>query len=130
LPATQVQQPAVAGQPVEPETFAPEKSVVVISEAAPSAAITIRRHGGLEAASSFVWWTTDGTAVADDDYINLGARIERLAAGEQARTVYVPIVHDSKHEGRESFYVNVRPAQGKREDPAQRVEVVIEDDDD
>jgi serine/threonine protein kinase len=128
-PPTQVKQPAVAGEPVAPEIFEPEKSVVVISEAAPSAAVTIHRRGGLDAPSSFIWWTTDGTAVADEDYINLGARIERLAAGEQTRTIYIPIVHDSKPEGRESFYVSVRSAQGKREDPAQRVEVVIEDDD-
>jgi serine/threonine protein kinase len=128
-PTTQVKQPAIAGQPAAVETFEPEKPVVVVSEAAPSAAVTIRRHGGLDASTSFVWWTSDGTAVADEDYINFGARIEKLAAGEEARTIYIPIVHDSKREGRESFYVNVRAGQGKRDDPAQRVEVVIEDDD-
>jgi len=127
--ATQVQQVAIAGEPAAPEIFEPEKSVVVVSEAAPSAAITIRRHGGLDASTSFVWWTSDGTAVADEDYVNLGARIEKLAVGEQTRTIYIPIVHDSKREGRESFYVNVRPGKGTRDDPAQRVEVVIEDDD-
>jgi len=129
-PPTQVQHAAIAGEPVPAEIFQPEKAVVVVSEAAPSAAITIRRHGSLDAATSFVWWTSDGTAVSDEDYINLGARIEKLAAGEQTRTIYVPIVHDSKPEGRESFYVNVRAGQGgKRQDPAERVEVVIEDDD-
>ena len=127
--ATQVQQAAISGEPAAPEIFEPEKSVVVVSEAAPSAAISIRRHGGLDASTSFVWWTSDGTAVADEDYINLGARIEKLAGGEQTRTIYIPIVHDSKREGRESFYVNVRPGKGTRDDPAQRVEVVIEDDD-
>lgn len=130
LPATQVERVAIAGEPAPAEIFEPEKSVVVVSEAAPSAAITIRRHGSLDSSTSFVWWTTDGTAIADEDYINLGARIEKLTAGEQTRTIYVPIVHDSKPEGRESFYVNVRPGQGgKRQDPAERVEVVIEDDD-
>jgi len=128
--ATQVQRVAVAGEPVAAEIFEPEKPVVVVSEAAPSAAITIRRRGSLDGSTSFVWWTTDGTAIADEDYINLGARIEKLAAGEQTRTIYVPLVHDSKPEPRESFYVNVRPGQGsKRQDPAERVEVVIEDDD-
>ncbi len=129
-PATQVKGAAVAGEPAAAEIFEPEKLVVVVSEAAPSAAVTIRRRGSLDASSSFVWWTSDGTAVADQDYINLGARIEKLAAGEQTRTIYIPIVHDSKHEDRESFYVNIRPGQGgKRLDPAERVEVVIEDDD-
>jgi hypothetical protein len=128
--ATQVQRAEIAGEPAAAEIFEPEKPVVVVSEAAPSAAITIRRRGSLDGSTSFVWWTTDGTAIADEDYINLGARIEKLAAGEQTRTIYVPIVHDSKPEARESFYVNVRPGQGgKRQDPAERVEVVIEDDD-
>ena len=127
---TQVQRAEIAGEPAAAEIFEPEKPVVVVSEAAPSAAITIRRRGSLDGSTSFVWWTTDGTAIADEDYINLGARIEKLAAGEQTRTIYVPIVHDSKPEARESFYVNVRPGQGgKRQDPAERVEVVIEDDD-
>ena len=127
--STQVKQAPVAGQPAAVETFEPEKPVVVVSEAAPSAAITIRRRGGLDAATSFVWWTSDGTAVADEDYINFGARIERLAAGEQSRTIHIPIVNDSKREGRESFYVNVRASQDKRDEPPQRVEVVINDDD-
>jgi hypothetical protein len=125
-PATQVQQASVAGKPVEPETFEPEEPVVVVPDAAPSAAVTIRRRGALDASSSVVWWTSDGTAVSDRDYVNFGARIERFAVGEQARTIHVPIVHDPKRKGRESFYVNVRAGNGKREDPAQRIEVILE----
>ncbi len=124
--ATQIQQPPIAGKAVEPETFEPERPVVVVSEVAPSAAITIRRRGPLDGNTSFVWWTSDGSAVADEDYANFGARIEKLAAGEQSRTIYIPIVHDSKRKGRASFFVNVRAGQGKREDPAERVEVVID----
>jgi len=108
-----------------PETFEPEQPVLTVSAAAPSAAITIRRHGGVDGSTTFVWWTSDGTAIADEDYINLGARIEKLAAGEQTRTIHVPIIHDPKRRGQGSFYVSVRPGQGKREDPAQRVEVVL-----
>jgi serine/threonine protein kinase len=124
--STQVQQTAVAGKPVEPETFEPEQAVVVVPGAAPSAAITIRRRGGLDASTSVVWWTSDGTAVSDKDYVNFGARIEKFAAGEQVRTVHIPIVHDPKRKGRESFYVNMRAGNGKREDPAQRVEVILD----
>jgi serine/threonine protein kinase len=123
--ATQAQPTVAAAGPPAPETFEPEKSVVVVSEAASSAAITIRRQGGTNAGTTFVWWTSDGTAVADEDYINLGARIERLAAGEPTRTIHVPLIHDPKRKGQGSFYVNVRSGQGKRDDPAQRVEVVI-----
>jgi hypothetical protein len=118
-------QAAVPAAAPQPETFEPEQPVVTVSAVAPSAAITIRRHGGLDGATTFVWWTSDGSAVADEDYINLGARIEKLAAGEQTRTIHIPIVHDPKRRNRDSFYVNVRPGQSKREDPAERVEVVI-----
>jgi protein tyrosine kinase/Calx-beta domain-containing protein len=124
--ATQVEQASVAGKPVEPEAFEPEQAVVVIPDAAPSATVTIRRRGALDANTSVVWWTSDGTAVADRDYVNFGARIERFAAGEQARTIHIPIVHDPKRKGRESFYVNVRAGNSKREDPAQRIEVILE----
>jgi hypothetical protein len=122
---TQAQPTAPAAEPPMPETFEPEQPVATVSAAAPSAAITIRRHGGADGSTTFVWWTSDGTAIADEDYINLGARIEKLAAGEQTRTIHVPIIHDPKRRGQGTFYVNVRPGQGKREDPAQRVEVVL-----
>ena len=109
-----------------PETFEPEQPVLTVSAAAPSAAITIRRHGGVDGSTTFVWWTSDGTAVSDKDYVNFGARIEKFAAGEQVRTVHIPIVHDPKRKGRESFYVNMRAGNGKRDDPAQRVEVILD----
>jgi len=125
--ATQVQRAAIAGEPVAAETFAPEGSVAVVSKAASSAAITIRRLGALDGSTSFVWWTSDGSAVATDDYIDLGAHIEKLAPGEQAKTIHVPIVHDSRRKGQKNFYVNVRSGQEKRLGPAQRIEVVIED---
>jgi hypothetical protein len=128
--ATLTQPKALAAKPPEPETFEPESPVVMVSEHAASVAITVRRRGGDQGSSSLVWWTSDGTAVANDDYVDLGARIEKFAPGEQTRTIYIPLIHDSKAEGRESFYVNLRAGQdGKRLEPAQRVEVVIEDDD-
>ena len=30
--------------------------------------------------------------LADDDYANLGARIEKFAAGEETHTIHIPIV--------------------------------------
>src|SRR5262249_39330848 len=124
--ATQVQQAAVAGKPVEPETFEPEQPVVVIPDAAPSATVTIRRRGALDASTSVVWWTSGGSRGADRDYGKCDAGTGGFACGAQARTTHIPIVHDPKRKGRESFYVNVRAGNGKREDPAQRVEVILE----
>jgi hypothetical protein len=120
--------PATATAPHVPEAFEPEKPVVLVSRRALSAPITVHRDGDTQRSASLVWWTTDGTAVADKDYVDLGARIEKFAPGEHARTIYVPIVHDTKRVGRKSFYVNLRAGQGDdRRDPGQRVEVTIDD---
>jgi hypothetical protein len=124
-------QPAAVASPEPgPETFEAERSVVVVSESAASAAITVHRHGGGGGSSSFVWWTSDGTAVANEDYVDLGAKVEKMAPGEESRTIFIPIVHDSTPEHQESFYVNLRAGrEGKPLEPTQRVEVVIVDDD-
>jgi hypothetical protein len=105
--------------------------VVTISEGRAVASTTIRRRGGNLGESSVVWWTSDGTAHADDDYANLGARIEKFAAGQETLEIYIPIVVDSNPEGRENFYLSLRnsEAPGRRSDQAQRIEIVIVDDD-
>ena len=46
-----------------------------------AARITIRRSGDLSRAAEVSWWTEGGTAVADVDYADLGARVERFAPG-------------------------------------------------
>jgi hypothetical protein len=129
IPAAAAVAPAAAS--VEPETFEFATRVVTISEGQAVAAVPIRRRGGNFGESSIAWWTSDGSASADDDYANLGARIETFAAGEEVRTVHIPIVVDARSEGRESFYVSLRASEqpGARLEPAQRIEVVIVDDD-
>ena len=114
-----------------PETIELAASSVVVSEAAPAATIVVRRRGGALGESSFAWWTSDGTARAGDDYANLGARIEHFAAGEESRTLYVPLIRDSLPERRELFYVDVRGSDqpGRRLDAASRAEITIVDDD-
>jgi hypothetical protein len=128
LPAAQ---PAAnAATSLGPEVIEFANQVVTISEGQTVATVAIRRRGNLSE-SSVVWWTSDGSALADDDYANLGARIEKFAAGEDTHTIHIPLVGDSKPEGRESFYVNLRNSEsaGRRADQAQRMEVVVVDDD-
>ena len=81
---------------------------MTVSEAEGSARIVIRRTGSLDTEAGVVWWTADRTALADEDYAVLGARIERFAAGEESKVVHVPLVVDSLAERRESFVVNLR----------------------
>jgi serine/threonine protein kinase len=118
------------------ETFAFATSVVTVSEARAGASVLIQRRGGTPGESSpgessIVWWTSDGSALASDDYADLGTVVEKFAAGEENRTISIPIVGDAKSEGRESFYVHLatREAPGNLAQSARRIEVFVDDDD-
>jgi hypothetical protein len=102
-----------------------------VSEADASAAVLILRNGDRRRASSVVWWTEDGTAKAGVDYANLGRVVEKFAAGEQNRTIHIPIIGDHQVEGPETFYVYVAPSEAAdpAAEPAQKLEVVINDAD-
>jgi hypothetical protein len=127
--------PVVAPEPVAPpepppgpETFELGSSVVTVSEAAASAAVLVLRGGDRRRASTVVWSTREGTAKAGSDYIDRGAIVERFAAGEQNRTIRVPIVGDRNAEGVENFYVILAPndaAAGQ----SREAQVIIDDDD-
>lgn len=105
--------------------------VVTVSEAAPAAAIVVHRKGNASGNMAFLWWTSDGTALAGADYGNIGRRVETLTDGQRERTIYIPIVHDSVPERDEFFYVHIRPLRDARDppQPSMRVKVVVIDDD-
>ncbi len=68
-----------AAERAAPETFAFATSVETVSEARAAASVRIRRRGGTLGESSIVWWTSDGSAFASDDYADLGTIIEKFA---------------------------------------------------
>lgn len=102
--------PASAGQSDLPiasssgPAFRFTQRVVTVSESQAAAAVVIERSEA-SAPATIVWWTSGDTAVADEDYADLGQRTERFEADERRRTVYVPLVADALPEGTESFYV-------------------------
>ena len=127
-------QPAAAVEPEppvpppEPERFEFGLERVMVSESQPSAAVLILRLGDRRRASSVTWWTEEGTAKAGSDYVNLGKLTEKFAAGEQNRTLHVPIVGDHNTEGPETFYIVARTRTGDGADvPVTRIEVEIDD---
>jgi hypothetical protein len=116
--------------PVRPETFGFGLEVMNVSEASASAAVLVLRDGGRRGVSFITWWTTDGTAGAGSDFARLEPRVERFGAGEQNRTLYVPIIGDRNVEGAENFHVHI--ALGDSGQPVAEIaeiEVVITDDD-
>ena len=114
-----------------PEMFHFGLSAVTVSEADASAAVIVLRDGGRRGASSFTWWTTDGTATAGSDYASLGEVVQPFAVGQQNVTIRVPIIGDRNVEGPETFSVHLAPSEAAAAagEPAQRLEVVINDDD-
>ena len=97
--------PAAAATPTSaPPQFAFAQRTLTVTEGEASARIEIRRTGSLAEEASVVWWTADRTALADEDYAVLGARIASFAAGEASKVVYVPLVADSVAERQREFH--------------------------
>ncbi len=116
--------------PARPETFGFGLEVMKVSEASASAAVLVLRDGGRRGVSFITWWTTDGAATAGSDFARLEPRVERFGAGEQNRTLHVPIVGDRTVEGAENFHVHIAVGDsGRAGNEVAQIEVVITDDD-
>jgi len=111
--------------------LAVDATTVTVSEAAAAARIAIRRTGDPSRAARVLWWTSNGSALSDEDYVDLGSRIETFEAGERSLTIYVPLISDAVPEPDERFFVNFRddPETGEGSEAVLRVEVVVTDDD-
>src|SRR5688572_28423806 len=116
-------------EPPRPETFGFGLEVMNVSEADASARVLVLRDGGRRGVSSITWWTTDGTARAGSDFARLEPKTERFGAGEQNRTLLIPIIGDRAPEGPETFYVEIAVGEGAEPEPVGRIEIIINDDD-
>jgi len=101
--------PIIGPAPVIAATPQPQFSFVqpltTVSEGEVAARIVIQRSGSLARKAAVVWWTGEDTAIADEDYADLGRRVEQFEPGEQSRTVYVPLINDTVSEPTQSFNV-------------------------
>jgi hypothetical protein len=122
-PAPAPSAPAATG----PTRFSFQQNIVTVREGDVAARITIRRSGDLSGTASVSWWTEQGTARADADYADLGARIERFEPGEASRTIFVPLTNDAVREPVKTFHVLI--GRGDVADDAAMVRVDITDDD-
>jgi len=124
-PASSEMPPVAAATP-GPTRFEFVQPSISVREGDVAARVTIRRSGDLSKPAEVSWWTQGGTAVADEDYADLGARVERFAPGEASRTVYVPLTNDSVREPVKCFTVVLGRGQGEI---IARARVDIADDD-
>jgi hypothetical protein len=116
--------PAVAAGPTR---FLFQQGVVTVREGDVAARITIRRSGDLSGSATVSWWTAQGTARADADYADLGARIERFEPGEASRTIYVPLTNDSVREPPKNFRVLLGRGEGGEAASETRVDLIDDD---
>lgn len=110
-------------------TFAARE--VIVPESQGAVRLEIRRRDGVEPIA-VAWWTSDGTAVAGEDYAELGAVIETFDYGEQSRIIQIPILSNRVPENDKFFYVNLREddeTAAARRGVVARVRVTIVDDD-
>jgi hypothetical protein len=118
---------APVGAP-SPGRFGFVMTTVTVRESQGYVPLTIERRGGSAGPASFIWWTSDGTAVADEHYIDLGARVESLEDGERGRTIFIPLVVDSIPGDRKTFRVHLGEGSGARLGDATSATVVVIDD--
>jgi hypothetical protein len=105
--------------------------VITVREGQSAASIVIRRSGDTSNGLTVTWWPSDGTAVVDSDYADVGRRTERFAPGEDSRTILVPLIDDNAREQTESFdvYVGRAGAASNHVDVLSSARVDIVDDD-
>ena len=125
-PATARTDAAAAGPP----RFAFSQPVLTVSESDVAARIVIRRSGNTAERASIAWWTADGSASADQDFADLGRRVERFAPGETMRAVFVPLTNDTVAEPVKGFNVYLGRTDGRgTTEPLSGMRVDIIDDD-
>lgn len=67
--------------------------------------------------------------MADDDYADFGARIERFAPGQSRITLLIPIVADAVRESTETFSVVIAASENQTQLAARRATIIVVDDD-
>jgi hypothetical protein len=136
-PAVTVEDAPVAeAVPAAPEAPGPTRfgfaqSQVTVRESDVAARIVIRRSGDTTQRATVAWWTDEGSALAGQDFADLGRRVERFEPGEMQRTIFVPLTNDPDAEPAKSF--NVFLGSGSRgrgvSEPLSGMRVDIVDDD-
>ena len=111
-----------------PAGFSFRDTSLNVTEGQDMVAIELLRKGGSEIDAAAVWWTENGTALADRDYAESGVRTENFPAGVNSRTLYIPLIADSRAEAPETFFVHAGSVLEPKSE-ASRILITISDDD-
>ncbi|HEX5050028.1 MAG TPA: Calx-beta domain-containing protein [Gammaproteobacteria bacterium] len=122
--------PAAPPSKPEPPVFSFATRKVTARESQSMVTLDIVRTSG-DGPGSVVWWTTEDTAHAREDYASFGKRVERFRPEDNGRRIIIPIVSDSLREATEHFQVHMAAQpDGARTGAIDTVDVTILDDDD
>jgi hypothetical protein len=103
---------------------------VTARESQSMVALDIVRTSG-DGPASVVWWTTEGTAHAGEDFASFGRRGETFAPTDNGRRIFIPIVSDSVREATEHFQVHLAArSEGTKIGAVDTVDITLLDDDD
>jgi len=102
---------------------------VTVSEAAGAVTLTVNRQGIGGGTASVDYATADFTANAPGDYTSTSGTLSWGDGDLTPRTITVPIIDDTVHEGNESFFVRLSNPQGLGLGVAPSEYVVITDND-
>ncbi len=118
---------------VDPMPAEPELSLIpnVLSVSERDGAVRIAPPRSENSAMPLLWWTSEHTANADEDFIFVEQQTVADASIEDNNILLISLVNDNLPESQESFYVNfgLRNSQQGRIERIATVRVDISDDD-
>ena len=97
-----------AGLSTKARAFELDAAEYFIPESGTALAVQITRQGDVSSAASVEWRTIADSAEPGADYANLGRRLLHFAAGEENKTIFIPIVSDAFVERNEYFRIALR----------------------
>mmetsp|Transcript_12800 Transcript_12800/g.40453 ORF Transcript_12800/g.40453 Transcript_12800/m.40453 type:complete len:759 (+) Transcript_12800:158-2434(+) len=113
----------------DPGVLGFEKSSYEVSESAGSAVITVCRYGGAAGEVSVEYYTTDGSAVAGEDYVATEG-VLTFKSGEVNKDITIEIIDDDIPEPDTVFHVFLRKPTGQAQLHKQNIALVKVVDDD
>lgn len=110
--------------------FRLDSAAYSIDEGAAALAVEIRRQGSVENPINLRVMTLDGSAKADIDFVSLFDYELRFEAGEESRTIFIPIVGDALPEGDELFEIALGTTNAEMilAEPSSATVTIVDDD--
>jgi serine/threonine protein kinase len=121
---------APAGPSTSASAFELDAAEYFVPESGMALAVQITRQGDVSSAASVEWRTIADSAEPDVDYGDVGRRLLHFAAGDENKTIFIPIVSDAIAERTEYFRIALRQPgdDAAQAQPYAAIVTIIDDD--